>query len=76
MSWNAPTSNGGSPITGYRIYRETAAGGGPFPVTVGPTTTTFTDTAVTKKVKYFYRITAVNSVGESPPSAEVNATAR
>jgi len=55
---------------------ETAAGGGPFPVTVGPTTTTFTDAAVTKKVKYVYRITALNSVGESPFSAEVNATAR
>jgi len=76
VTWNAPTSTGGSPITGYRIYRETAAGGGPFPVTVGPTTTTFTDAAVTKKVKYVYRITALNSVGESPFSAEVNATAR
>ena len=76
VTWNAPTSMGGSPITGYRIYRETAGGGGPFPVTVGPTTTTFTDAAVTKKGKYFYRITALNSGGESPPSAEVNATAR
>ena len=76
VTWNAPTSNGGSPVTGYRIYRGTAAGGGPFLVSVGPTTTTFTDAAVTKKVKYFYRITALNSVGESPLSAEVNATAR
>ena len=76
VTWNAPTSNGGSPVTGYRIYRGTAAGSGTFLVSVGPTTTTFTDAAVTKKVKYFYRITALNSVGESPPSAEVNATAR
>ena len=76
LTWNAPTSNGGSPITGYRIYRGTAAGGGTVLVSVGPTTITFTDTAVTRKVKYFYRITALNSVGESPFSAEVNATAR
>jgi fibronectin type 3 domain-containing protein len=76
LSWNAPTTNGGSPIIGYRIYRGTTAGSGSFLVSVGPTTTTFTDATVTRKVKYFYRITAVNSVGESPPSAEVNATAR
>jgi fibronectin type 3 domain-containing protein len=76
LSWDAPTSNGGTPVTWYRLYRGTVAGSGSFLVSVGPTTTTFTDANVTKKVKYFYRITATNSVGESPPSAEVNATAR
>ena len=76
VTWKAPTSNGGSPVTGYRIYRGTTAGGGAFLVSVAPTTTTFNDAAVTKKVKYFYRITAVNSVGEGLPSVEVNATAR
>ena len=75
VSWQAPTSTGGSPVTGYRIYRSPAAGG-TFPVTVGAGTTTFTDTAVTKKVTYFYRLTAVNAVGESALSVEVNATAR
>jgi len=39
-------------------------------------TATFTDTAVTKKVSYFYRIAAVNVVGEGAPSVEVSATAR
>ena len=29
-----------------------------------------------RKVMYFYRISAMNSVGESPFSAEVSATAR
>ena len=76
VTWNAPSSNGGISVTGYRIYRGTAAGAGSLFVSVGPATTTFTDAAVTKKVKYFYRITAVNSVGESTFSAEVNATAR
>jgi fibronectin type 3 domain-containing protein len=76
VTWKAPTSTGGSPLTGYRIYRGTSAGGGSSFVTVAAGTTTFTDTAVTKKVTYFYRIAAANPVGEGPSSVEVNATAR
>jgi hypothetical protein len=76
VTWNAPASNGGTPVTGYWIYRGTTAGGGSRLVSVGATTTSFTDAAVTKKVTYFYRISAINSVGESPLSAEVSATAR
>jgi fibronectin type 3 domain-containing protein len=76
ISWKAPTSTGGSPLTAYRIYRGTAAGGGSSIVTLPAGTTTFTDTGVTKKVTYFYRIAAMNDVGEGPQSVEVNATAR
>ncbi len=76
VSWNVPTSTGGSPVTGYRIYRGTTAGTGGFLVSVAAGTTTFTDTAVTKKVTYFYRVSAANAVGESPASIEVNAAAR
>ena len=76
MSWKAPTSTGGSPVTAYRLYRGTASGDETYTVSVAAGTTTFTDTAVTKKVTYFYRITAVNAVGEGAPSVEVNATAR
>ena len=35
-----------------------------------------TDTAVAKRTTYFYRVSAVNVLGESVFSAEVNATAR
>ena len=76
VSWNAPTSNGGTPVTGYLLYRGTAAGAGTFLVSVAPGTTTFLDTTATRKVKYFYRVSAENSVGEGPRSVEVNATAR
>ena len=75
LTWTAP-SNGGSPITAYRIYRGTSSGGETFLVSVGPGTTSYTDAAVVKKSRYFYRVTAVNSIGEGPPSAEANATAR
>ena len=42
----------------------------------GPTAIGMTDTAVTKRTKYFYPVTAVNVLGESVFSAEVSATAR
>src|SRR5206468_792812 len=40
----------------------------------GVTATTFTDTALTNGTTYFYQATAVNSVGESPKSAEASTT--
>jgi hypothetical protein len=76
ITWKPPTSNGGTAVTGYDIYRGTSRGGGSSIVRVGATTTSFTDTTVTRKVTYFYRVTARNSVGEGPSSVEVSATAR
>ena len=35
-----------------------------------------TDTAVAKRTTYFYKVTAVNVLGESVFSAEVSATSR
>src|SRR5207249_9316692 len=26
LTWNAPSTNGGSPITGYKVYRSTSSG--------------------------------------------------
>ena len=75
LTWKAPTSDGGSPVTGYRIYRGTVSGGESFLVGVAATTTTFTDASVGHKTRYFYRVTAVNAVGEGT-SAAASATSR
>ena len=76
LSWSAPSSNGGSPITGYNVYRGTSAGGeGSTAVgAVNGTTTSFTDLTVTNGTTYFYTVKAVNAVGTSQPSNEANAT--
>ena len=76
LSWTAPASNGGSPITGYNIYRSTTSGTeGSTPVTtVGPATTTYDDIGLTNGQQYFYTVSAVNSVGPSSASTEANGT--
>ena len=70
LTWNASSG-----ATNYNIYRATTSGGeGSTPYRTGITTTSFTDTALTNGTTYYYQVTAVNSVGESPKSSEVSAT--
>ena len=73
LSWSVP-SDGGAAITGYTIYKGTAAGGESFLVAPAGTGTTYIDTAVTNGTPYWYQVSATNSVNEGVKSAEVSAT--
>jgi len=73
LTWSAPSSNGGSPITNYRIYRSTTGGGETPQATIG-NVLTYSDTAVTNGVTYYYEVSALNNVGEGPRSSEASAT--
>src|SRR5205809_1658480 len=73
LTWSAPSSNGGSPITNYRIYRSTTGGGETPQATIG-NVLTYSDTAVTNGVTYYYEVSAVNGAGEGPRSNEASAT--
>jgi hypothetical protein len=70
LSWPEP-DNGGSAITGYKVYRGTLTGGYAAPVTV--TNKSYNDTSADPNTTYFYRVTAVNSVGEGG-ACEVNSS--
>ena len=72
LTWNAPASTGGSPITSYRIYRGTSSGSDVLLTTV--TTTSYNDNS-THRGTYYYRVSAVNAYGESVLSVEVQVAA-
>jgi fibronectin type 3 domain-containing protein len=74
LNWSVPTTQGGSAITHYQIYRGTTSGG-PYINIVNTTELSYIDTSVTNGVTYHYVITAVvNNEGESGYSTEVSAT--
>jgi len=72
LSWSAPSSNGGSSITSYNVYRGTSSGSESLLTTT--TSTSYTDTGLTNGVTYYYTVAAVNSVGTSSQSNEASAT--
>ena len=73
LMWIAPSDDGGSPITNYKIYRGTTSGEGTLLALVG-NVVTYTDNDVTNNQKYYYQVSAVNSVGEGEKSNEEDAT--
>jgi Glycoside hydrolase family 44 len=67
LTWMAVTS-----ATSYHLKRATATGG-PYTQVSAPTSATFSDTGLTNGTSYFYVVSALNSAGESPNSAEASA---
>lgn len=65
LSWTAPASDGGNPLTAYRIYRGTSSGGETFLNSVGPGSTTYDDNTAVNETPYFYQVSAQNVVDET-----------
>ena len=76
-SWQAPSSNGGSAVTGYRVQWKEAADSWDTAADVSQTTvtgTTHTITGLTGGVEYAVRVMATNGAGDGPASAEARGT--
>jgi len=72
LTWQAPASNGGSAVSGYKVYRGTTPGGEALLATLG-NVLTYTDSNVTNGQTYYYQVAATNAIGEGPKSSEVSA---
>ena len=79
VSWEAPASDGGSAITGYKVQWKRAVDSWDTPADVFEATatgTTHTITGLTDGVEYAVRVIAVNDEGDGPPSDEATGTPR
>ena len=75
LSLAATSSNGGSPITGYDVYRGTSPGReSATPLAANVSATGFTDTSAVNGTTYYGTVAAINAVGLSPQSNEASAT--
>ncbi len=70
VSWTAPSSNGGSPITKYTVTPYIGTEAQPATTVTGsPPATTATVKGLTNGATYTFKVTASNSAGESLPSS-------
>ena len=75
LTWTGPASNGGSGITGYRIYRSTSSSSQGSLVAIG-NVTGYHDGSTARRTRYYYHVTAVNGVGEGSNSGVASARTR
>lgn len=73
ISWEAPSFDGSSPISSYKIYKGTTSQGETYLAEI-EFVFYFNDTDVVNGQTYYYQVTAVNIVGEGVLSDEVNGT--
>jgi hypothetical protein len=74
LSWTAPPNNAENQLTGFEVWRGPTMNSETFLKTVGPFTTSTSDTIGTNSTTRCYKVKALNSVGASAFSNEACAT--
>ena len=78
VTWQAPESDGGSEVTGYKVQWKLVSGSWDTPADVSEataTTTTHTISGLELDVDYVVRVIATNAIGGSSPSDQITVTA-
>lgn len=71
LSWSAPSSDGGSALSGYKIYQSTDNSNFGSPIAT-QTATSLTVTSLTNGTTYYYKVLAYNAIGDGSLTASVN----
>lgn len=75
LNWTAPANNG-SAVTSYKVYQGTTSGGETLLGSGGCSglgnVLTCTDASLTNGTTYYYKVAAVNAIGEGSQSSETN----
>ena len=74
VSWTAPSSNGGSAITGYKVEKKEGSGSyTPAVANTGSDAVTYTATGLDNGNSYTFKVSAINSAGTSDASTDSSA---
>ncbi len=72
LTWSEPADDGGSAITGYRIYRGMMVDG--LGIVEDATEMQYTDTGLQNGQTYYYAVSALNAVGEGDKTEVISVT--
>ncbi len=72
LEWSPPSDDGGSAVTGYKIYSGISTS--EISIKEEVSTTSYKDTHLTNGKIYYYKVSAVNGVGEGAKTSIVSAT--
>lgn len=74
LAWQTPAASGGSPVTGYRVYRATGGGTPTLVTTTDAATRSWTDGSAAGGTTYTYSVAAQNAVGTGGSSSSLPVT--
>jgi len=73
LEWSPPASDGGQPITKYKIYAGEGSAGSMVYLTQIGNITMFDHSGLTNGITYYYQVTAINKAGEGLVSGTISA---